>query len=617
MKNLEIGIVVEVNGFVSKIATFDDSNHASFIHNGELIKNVGVNSFVIISQGFTKIVAKVNSETIWDNLNSMKEYNLDNRFSKNSIKRIIEIQTIGYIKDEKFISGASFLPMIGNVCNIPTNREINQIFINNYTSEDNNFTISIGKSLNENNNISLPVNSFFASHVGVFGNTGSGKSNTLHKLYYELFSKRSELPKLTKKSSFMVLDFNGEYVHDKSFGVEDNDEIIKKVYQLTSRRASTDKIKIKYDTFFNDEMLSILFSATQQTQKPFITRLLKNIKKYIQYENSLSNWIIYLIKKIYSGTASLNIRDFMVEILENYLTGIDEYIINIKKTNIFANNNKASFFLEEGIVGTERVYFNGDLTPDLINILNIDNIASYISEIEIDEFQEFELRCHLQLINDLLYGKVAQEHILPLLRRVESRLGQIKNYIEIVDELPKQPFLQIISLRDLNTESKKFLSLIISKMYFDNHKTKKNEKSFHLIIDEAHNILSSQSSREQEGWMDYRLELFEEIIKEGRKFAFFLTLSSQRPADISPTILSQVHNFFLHKLVNEKDLQIIDNSISTLDRISKSMLPVLAQGVCIVSGTALTMPITVVVDFIGNINLRPQSDTIRLTDIWK
>lgn len=206
---------------------------------------------------------------------------------------------------------------------------------------------------------------------------------------------------------------------------------------------------------------------------------------------------------------------------------------------------------------------------------------------------------------------------MPLLRRVESRLSQIKNYIEFVDELPEQPFLQIISLRDLNTESKKFLSLIISKMYFDTHKTKKNENSFHLIIDEAHNILSSQSSREQEGWMDYRLELFEEIIKEGRKFAFFLTLSSQRPADISPTILSQIHNFFLHKLVNEKDLQIIDNSISTLDRISKSMLPVLAQGVCIVSGTALTMPIILVVDFIENINLRPQSDTIILTDIWK
>lgn len=85
MNSLEIGVVVEVNGFVSKVATFDDANHATFIHNGELIKNVSVNSFVIISQGFIKIIAKVNSESFWDNLNSTKGYNLDNRFSKNSI----------------------------------------------------------------------------------------------------------------------------------------------------------------------------------------------------------------------------------------------------------------------------------------------------------------------------------------------------------------------------------------------------------------------------------------------------------------------------------------------------------------------------------------------------
>ena len=80
----------------------------------------------------------------------------------------------------------------------------------------------------------------------------------------------------------------------------------------------------------------------------------------------------------------------------------------------------------------------------------------------------------------------------------------------------------------------------------------------------------------------------------------FLTLSSQRPADISPTLLSQVHNFFLHKLVNERDLQIIDNSLSTLDRVSKSMLPGLSQGICIITGTALSLPMIVNVDFISD-----------------
>ena len=82
-----------------------------------------------------------------------------------------------------------------------------------------------------------------------------------------------------------------------------------------------------------------------------------------------------------------------------------------------------------------------------------------------------------------------------------------------------------------------------------------NEQTYlNLIIDEAHNILSEESQRESEQWKDYRLETFEEIIKEGRKFGVFLTLASQRPVDISPTIISQLHNYFLHRLINEQDI---------------------------------------------------------------
>lgn len=62
-------------------------------------------------------------------------------------------------------------------------------------------------------------------------------------------------------------------------------------------------------------------------------------------------------------------------------------------------------------------------------------------------------------------------------------------------------------------------------------------RTLHLIIDEAHNILSEQSTREHEIWKDYRLELFEEIIKEGRKYGVYLTLSrvSGRPTSRPPS----------------------------------------------------------------------------------
>ena len=160
---------------------------------------------------------------------------------------------------------------------------------------------------------------------------------------------------------------------------------------------------------------------------------------------------------------------------------------------------------------------------------------------------------------------------------------------------------------------------MIAKHYYHPHKDKvanPPDKTIHLIIDEAHNILSQQSSRESESWKDYRLEMFEEIIKEGRKFGVFLTLSSQRPADISPTIVSQIHNFFIHRLVNDRDLLLIDNTISTLDNISRSMIPNLSKGCCIVTGTSFNLPMLLQVDVLER-SKQPDSEDVDLERIWE
>ena len=105
------------------------------------------------------------------------------------------------------------------------------------------------------------------------------------------------------------------------------------------------------------------------------------------------------------------------------------------------------------------------------------------------------------------------------------------------------------------------------------------------------NILSYQSTRESEEWKDYRLEVFEEIIKEGRKFGVFMTIASQRPSDISSTIISQLHNYFIHRLVNEKDIQQVNNTISYLDKVSVESLPILSTGVCVIAGQLAEMPL--------------------------
>ncbi|MDD5293531.1 MAG: hypothetical protein PHW40_04380 [Candidatus Izemoplasmatales bacterium] len=88
-------------------------------------------------------------------------------------------------------------------------------------------------------------------------------------------------------------------------------------------------------------------------------------------------------------------------------------------------------------------------------------------------------------------------------------------------------------------------------------------------------------------------------------------LASQRPSDISQTIISQLHNYFIHKLVNPSDIQKISKAVAYLDKTSLDFLTVLAPGECIVSGTAFQMPNFVYVHQVDSVN-RPQSENVKL-----
>ena len=176
----------------------------------------------------------------------------------------------------------------------------------------------------------------------------------------------------------------------------------------------------------------------------------------------------------------------------------------------------------------------------------------------------------------------------------------------------------IINLNDCNLDVKKLIPLMLAKNAYDNHKKhnrETNEKYLNIIIDEAHNILSHNSERESETWKDYRLETFEEIIKEGRKFGIFLTIASQRPSDISDTIISQLHNYFLHRLINNRDIQAVERTISYLDKVSFEALPIMPTGTCVLAGLCAHVPVIIELDKIEE-GFEPYNKTIKPTDFW-
>src|SRR5699024_9599951 len=146
-----------------------------------------------------KIITTVSNEKVIDQQNTIRSREFDNRYSKNSINRLITLKVKGVINDGVFEVTSQYVPMIGNEVTLTTKEDLKIIYDVDSTEE----SIFIGESILEGQPIQLSINKFFASHIGIFGNTGSGKSNTLHKLYLELF-KTKYYGNIVRKSQFFI-----------------------------------------------------------------------------------------------------------------------------------------------------------------------------------------------------------------------------------------------------------------------------------------------------------------------------------------------------------------------------------------------------------------------------
>ena len=285
----------------------------------------------------------------------------------------------------------------------------------------------------------------------------------------------------------------------------------------------------------------------------------------------------------------------------------------ISQTNLHYNATLGKFFWGEwtNYIDPDHATWES-LTKDKIVALPID-----FSTIE-PGIDLIRLKIVLQYYNDIISGFSSREHLSPLIKRLETRVPDIKKLITVQDDGHQYDVpLTVVSLRDVSLSMRKVIPMLLCKHLYDLKKETDptNARYLNLIIDEAHNILSLESSRESEAWRDYRLETFEEIVKEGRKFGVFLTLASQRPQDISPTIISQLHNYFLHRLVNNLDVQAIEKAVSYLDRVSFEQLPILPRGACVVAGVSAQVPVIVKISALAP-EVEPNSRTMSITTDW-
>lgn len=603
-----IGEVYSVDGRTVRIKVDKDKNLSHLIYQGNLIKNVSVGSYLKILKGFDTIVCQVESEYIKE----VDEFNPAYHNRSEEFSRFLNVKLVGFFCGKEYYKGVKELPLIGNLCLLMDNIEFSTI---HKFAKDGELTIELGHLLNDETvPISIGINKLFSSHIGIFGNTGSGKSYTLANLYKKLFDKVYNNKNFQENARFLLYDFNGEYSGNGVITTH------KRVYKLSTRDDKGDKIPLKEEDLINPELFNILASATEKTQQPFIKRTLDLYKKVqsmdfpIAYIKSKLKALVTSVVCMTDAVKSKLLLDYFEQILpsEKDESGIEKGL----QSDLQWNGKYSCYYINyQG----DSKYFNSNEGRDYIQYLSLYNAVNSFTHS--DNFIDTIIKyLYIQLIQDVLNNRAQNEHIHPAINKLKALMKDFQKVFVINDykDFWEGDCMAVVDLNNTNINIKKLVPLLLSFKLYTEHKNNrigKVQKSLNIIIDEAHNILSYESQRESESWKDFRLETFEEIIKEGRKFGVFMTIASQRPSDISATIISQLHNYLIHRLINNKDLEMIEKAVSYLDKLSFETLPILPVGACVLSGIIADLPIVIQVDKLDK-SVQPKSETMSLEDCW-
>jgi DNA helicase HerA-like ATPase len=168
-----------------------------------------------------------------------------------------------------------------------------------------------------------------------------------------------------------------------------------------------------------------------------------------------------------------------------------------------------------------------------------------------------------------------------------------------------------INLEDIDDNLAKVIVKIISKMIFDFSKSRQVRASipFHLIIEEAHRYVVADNDKFLLGY-----NIFERIAKEGRKYGVLIDLISQRPVDISETVVAQMSNFLVLKMTHPKDLDYIEKMLPNISSDIIEKLNSLQAGTLVAFGSAFKIPLLIKMDLP---NPLPYSSNCNVLERWK
>ncbi len=510
---------------------------------------------------------------------------------------IVRVRFLGEIVDGKLLGGVIRKPSLDSSIRVISEEEIPLI-----VGKDEPGFMELGVSPFYNDYpVYLDVNSFFSNHFAIFGNSGSGKSCGVTRLFQNMFQDERLFP---YKSNILLFDSSGEYYNAFKNLNSINSNFHYRFYSTNEADGVAEKLRLPI-FLLNANDLALLLQATSHSQLPIIERMLKLALVFSQNDLDTNNYKNHLIAKaimtiLYTNETSPNKRNEIFSILASCSTpqfSLETVIQGVGYTRKFREcfliDNQGQF--SESVLLTD--YVSSFIKDEYDNFEPSGGVFYTLDTLE--KALNFTLISEGWLRNENTYGDAVtlKVRLHSLIVGENAKYFKYDNYVSLetylssmlIDDGKKYQIINI-NLDDVDDDFAKVITKIYSRLVFEFTKGLKERASipFHIVVEEAHRYIQNDTDRFLIGY-----NIFERIAKEGRKYGVMLGLISQRPVELSDTVISQCSNFMIFKMNHPVDVDYIKKMVPNINDEIVEKQKTLQAGTCLGFGMAFRIPLII------------------------
>ena len=530
---------------------------------------------------------------------------------------IVKARFLGEIINGRLYGGVIRKPSLDSTIRVITKEEIPLI-----VGESKPGFMPLGVSPFYNDfPVYMNVNSFFSNHFAIFGNSGSGKSCGVSRIIQNMFHDKNLFP---YKSNIIMFDSSAEYYNAFRNLNEINPNFHYRFFSTNEIDGVGEKIRVPI-WLLNVDDLCLLLQITNHSQIPIIERMLKlalifsesgDISK--QYKNHLIAKAVMTI--LYTNETAANKRNEIFSILASCST--DEFNLEAPIQGIGYTRKFRECFLIDG----QGQFSESVLLTEYVSSFIKEEFESYEPKggnyYDLDTLEKalnFTLISEGWLRNENTYGDAVTIRV-----RLHSLIiGEYAKYFDVKDYVTQEQYLssllisdskkyQLVNINfdDVDDWFAKVITKVYTRIIFAFAKGLKDRGSipFNIIVEEAHRYIQNDTDSFLIGY-----NIFDRVAKEGRKYGVLLGLISQRPVELSDTVISQCSSFLIFKMNHPTDVEYIRKMVPNISDEIIEKQKTLQSGTFLGFGMAFTIPLIVKLKMPDP---EPKSGNCDVVNIW-